>query len=195
MTQDAPFYLQDGGEVSVPMMKKVGTTLYAEGEIYQAVELPYSGDQLSMVVLLPKPGAFKAFEDVLDDTSVEAIVQALAPSHVALFLPRFEYGSGFSLVETLSDLGMPAAFSDQADFSGMTGNRELAISEVIHEAFVSLDEAGTEAAAATAVVMSRTSMPEESLTFRADRPFHFFIRDMEMDAILFVGRVVDPSGG
>ena len=107
-------------------------------------------------------------------------------------MPRFEYDSDFSLKEALAALGMPDAFTSAADFSGMTGNRELFISEVIHKAFVSVDEEGTEAAAATAVVMSLSAAPEEPVEFTADRPFVFLIRDNLTGTILFVGRVVNP---
>jgi serpin B len=108
-------------------------------------------------------------------------------------MPRFEFESDFNLKDTLADLGMPDAFTGDADFSGMTGSRDLFIGEVIHKAFVSVDEAGTEAAAATAVVMPTAAMPEEPVEVTVDRPFIFLIRDIETGAILFVGRVVNPS--
>jgi serpin B len=108
-------------------------------------------------------------------------------------MPRFEYDSGFSLKEALAALGMPDAFTSTADFSGMTGNRELFISEVIHKAFVSVDEEGTEAAAATAVMMTLSAAPEEPVEFNADRPFIILIRDNLTGTFLFVGRVVNPD--
>ena len=109
-------------------------------------------------------------------------------------MPRFEFESGFSLKEALAALGMADAFSEQADFSGMTGQRDLFISEVVHKAFVSVDENGTEAAAATAVIMKLTAAVEEPVEVTMDRPFVFLIRDLETGAILFVGRVVDARG-
>jgi serpin B len=193
LTEDGTFYLLNGGEVVVPMMVQTESFPYAEGEGYQAVELLYDGEEMSMVILLPEAGGFEAFEGSLDAERVEAILKGLAHGRVALTMPRFEFESGFSLKETLSALGMPIAFSGEADFSGMTGGRDLFISEVIHKAFVSVDEAGTEAAAATAVVMELLAMPEEPVEFTMDRPFIFMIRDIETGAILFVGRVVDPS--
>jgi serpin B len=193
LTADGPFRLLDGGEVDVPMMKQTESFGYASGEGYQAVELPYDGHELSMVVLLPDAGEFDSFEDTLDAGRVDAIVGDLSYRQVALALPRFEVESGFTLADALAALGMPEAFSNRADFSGMTGDRDLFISEVIHKAFVSVDEAGTEAAAATAVVMEKMALPEEPVEVIVDRPFIFLIRDIQTGAILFVGRVVDPS--
>jgi len=109
-----------------------------------------------------------------------------------LTMPKFEFDSSFSLLEALSAMGMPIAFSGSADFSGMTGNRELYIADVVHKAFVSVDEEGTEAAAATAVVMELTAMPDV-VEVTIDRPFIFLIRDIETGTILFVGRTLDPS--
>jgi serpin B len=108
-------------------------------------------------------------------------------------VPKFEFDSGFSLKDALMAMGMPAAFSAEADFSGMTGDRALSIAEVIHKAFVSVDEEGTEAAAATAVVMVESEMPGQPVEVTIDHPFMFLIRDIETGAILFVGRVVDPG--
>ena len=146
-----------------------------------------------MVILLPRSGEFKASESSLDSKRIEAIVRGLENRRVSLIMPKFEFDSEFSLKKTLSAMGMPIAFSGDADFSGITGNRELWIADVIHKAFISLDEEGTEAAAATAVVMPRLSIPEEPVEFNVDRPFIFLIRDIETEAILFVGRIVDPS--
>jgi serpin B len=193
LTADGPFHLLGGGEVTVPMMKQTESLGYASGEGYQAIELPYDGHELSMVVLLPDAGGFGGFEDALDAGRVDAIVGDLSYRQVALTLPRFEVESDFSLADALAALGMPDAFSSGADFSGMTGGRDLFISEVVHKAFVSVDEAGTEAAAATAVVMKRLALPEEPVEVIVDRPFIFLIRDIQTGAILFVGRVVDPS--
>jgi serpin B len=192
-TVDGPFNLLDGSQVQVPMMRQTGSFSYAEGDGYQAVELPYDGQQLSMVILLPEKGQFDAFEATLDATRVDAILKSLAGQQVALTMPNFEFESQFSLKDSLSALGMPNAFTDAADFSGMTGNRELSISEVAHKAFVSVDEAGTEAAAATAVIVGVTSAPAEPVTFTADRPFLFLIRDIPTGTILFVGRLADPT--
>jgi serpin B len=192
-THDGPFYLLDGTEVTVPMMGQTESFRYAEGDGYQAVELPYDGRELSMVILLPEEGQFETFEGSLDASLVDAIIGDLKSQEVALTMPKFEFESEFGLKDTLSAMGMPIAFTDAADFSGMTGGKDLQIAEVIHKAFVSVDEAGTEAAAATAVVMELTAMPEEPVEITVNHPFIFLIRDIETGTILFIGRVVNPG--
>jgi len=192
-THDGEFYLLDGGEVTVPMMSQTQSFGYAEGEGYQAVELPYDGRELSMVILLPREGQFDAFESSLDVQRVDRIVRDLGQRQVALTMPKFEFESSFRLVPALTAMGMPLAFSGEADFSGMTGSRDLFIADVIHRAFVAVDEAGTEAAAATAVVMQKLAIPEEPVEVTLDHPFIFMIRDIETGATLFLGRVVNPS--
>jgi serpin B len=193
MTADGPFYLLDGGQVSVPMMRQTESFGYTEGEGYQAVDLQYDGNELSMVILLPEAGQFQAFEEGLQAQQVDAIMNDLQDTRVALTMPQFEFDSEFSLKDTLAEMGMPIAFSSSADFSGMTGNPELAISDVLHKAFVAVDEAGTEAAAATAVIMKLTAVPEPPVEVTIDRPFIFLIRDIDTGAILFVGRVMNPG--
>ena len=196
LTEDAPFTLLDGSEISVPMMRKTTQYAYAEGEGYQAVALPYDGNELSMLVVLPEAGTLETYESGLSVAGLNEIVDRLQAQSVALTMPRFETRSAFSLVDALEALGMEDAFSqDDADFSGMTEKPELYITEVVHEAFVSVDEKGTEAAAATAVVMTlRSAAPIEPVEMRIDHPFLIFIRDIETGAVLFVGRIVDPSG-
>jgi len=193
ITADGPFYLLDGGQVSVPMMKQTESFGYTEGEGYQAVELLYDGGELSMVILLPEAGNFQAFEEGLQAQQICDVISGLQPTEVALTMPKFEFDSEFSLKDTLAGMGMPIAFSSDADFSGMTGNPELFISDVVHKAFVAVDEAGTEAAAATAVIMKLTAVPEPPVEVTMDRPFIFLIRDIETGAILFVGRVMNPG--
>jgi serpin B len=192
-TRDGPFTLLDGSRIAVPMMHQTESFGYAKGEGYQAVELPYDGHELSMVILLPDRDSFDPFEDSLDVDQAQAIMQNLKRGQVALIMPKFEFDSRFSLKQALEAMGMPAAFSGGADFSGMTGSTDLFISDVLHKAFVSVDEEGTEAAAATAVVMKLSVAAEEPTTVTIDRPFIFLIRDIETGAILFVGRVVDPG--
>ncbi len=190
LTRDGTFHLLDGAEVLVPLMKRTAGFGLAAGDGYQAVELPYEGGELSMVVLLPDTGQFEAFEGSLDAALVRTIMSNLVRGRLALTMPKFEFGSGFDLADTLKGMGMPVAFSDSADFSGMTGSRDLAISDVVHKAFISVDEEGTEAAAATAVGVGPTSVPPSVII---DRPFIFLIRDIQTGTILFVGRVMDPS--
>ena len=193
MTADGPFYLLDGGQVIVPLMKQTESFSYTEGEGYQAVELLYDGGELSMVILLPEAGNFEPFEEGFQSQQISDIISGLQPTEVALTMPKFEFDSEFSLKDTFTEMGMPIAFSSSADFSGMTGNRELFISDVVHKAFVAVDEAGTEAAAATAVIMKLTAVPEPPVEVTLDRPFIFLIRDIETGTILFIGRLVDPD--
>jgi len=176
-----------------PFVRQTESFGYTEGDGYQAVELLYDGRELSMVILLPQSGQFETFEEALDAQQVDAIVKDLESRQVSLTMPQFEFESEFGLKEILAAMGMPIAFSGSADFSGMTGNRDLFIADVVHKAFVSVDEAGTEAAAATAVIMELTAVPEEPVEVTVDRPFIFLIRDIETDTVLFIGRVVNPG--
>lgn len=191
LTHDGPFNLLDGGQVTVPMMEQTEYFGYAQGEGYQAVELPYDGEELSMVILLPAASRFEEFASGLNAHRVSSILKDIDSQEVHLTMPKFTYESGFRLKETLAAMGMPAAFT-AADFSGMDGTRSLFIDDVYHKAFILVDEAGTAAAAATAVVVARAA-PTPPKEATVDRPFIFMIRDIETGAILFVGRVVNPS--
>ena len=196
-TRVQPFHLLDGSAADVPMMRTEEEFLYAAGDGYQAVDLPYAEDELSMTVIVPDRGHFREFEDSLDSALVDRVMAGLEFRYVTLDLPRFEFESQFQLSETLRSLGMTDAFDSAAsDFSGMDGRSCLAgdseclyIREVVHKAFVSVDEAGTEAAAATAVMMQTESAPPDPVSVTVDRPFLFLIRDRETGAFLFVGRV------
>ena len=196
-TRNHPFHLLDGGSIDVPMMRTEEEFLYAEGDGYQAVDLPYVGHELSMTIMLPDRGRFGEFEESLDANLVNQIIANLGFRYVTLDLPKFEFESQFRLGETLKSMGMSDAFDSAAsDFSGMDGRSCLAgdpeclyIREVVHKAFVSVDEAGTEAAAATAVMMQAESAPPSPVSVTVDRPFIFLIRDRETKTILFVGRV------
>jgi serine protease inhibitor len=139
------------------------------------------------------PDDLAAFESTLTADSFAAITGALSDTEVALALPKFGIETKTDLASTLAALGMPSAFDDRADFSGITTAEQLEISDVIHQANIDVDEKGTEAAAATAVVMRATAMPAEPVTLRVDRPFLFALRDVPTGSILFLGRVGDPS--
>jgi len=147
-----------------------------------------------MVVLLPKAkNGLSALEKTITQANLDEWIAALRRQDVVVFLPKFKMTSQFDLSATLGAMGMPLAFSNAADFSGMTGARDLMISNVIHKAFVDVNEEGTEAAAATAVVMRLTAAaPTPVPTFRADHPFLFLIRDRRSGSILFIGRVANP---
>ncbi len=192
-TQDGAFHRPDGSTVTVPMMHTQTSFAYAEGQGYQAIELPYVGGEMSMVILLPAEGQFADFVAGLDGQRLGAILQALQGDEVDLEMPRFSFESGLQLRQALTELGMEQPFSMEADFSGMTGRPDLYIDDVYHKAFVSVDEKGTEAAAATAVVMDLKGMVREPRQVRVDRPFVFLIRDVQTGAILFLGHVVDPA--
>jgi serpin B len=192
-TEDAPFYRLDGSQVLVPMMRASERFGYAAGEGVQVVDLPYDGGELSMAILLPAEGAFAEFEAALDAAQVNDLLRQVSRQQVALTMPKWEFESEFTLSKTLQSMGMVDPFQGSADFSGMTGTRELFISDVIHKAFVAVDESGTEAAAATAVMMRLSAAPSEPIQVTVDHPFIFLIRDIETGTILFVGRVMDPS--
>jgi serpin B len=196
-TKDETFTVTEDKRIPVPMMHRTGRLNCLDGGGFQALELPYAGEALSMVVLLPKEtGGLAEFERSLTAKSLSGWLAKLRPHRVDVALPRFEVEKGFELQDMLSAMGMPAAFGPQADFSGMNGQRDLFISAVVHKAFVDVNEEGTEAAAATAVLMTRASAarPEPIISFRADHPFVFLIRDKQSGSILFVGRVTNPKG-
>jgi serpin B len=178
------------------MMKQTMQIRYAEGATYQAVELPYVGNAMSMVVVIPDEGSFESFEAALDAEGVNDVLDALGDQNVALTMPKFEYDTSYQMAQTLAKMGMPAAFSpEEANFSGIDGSRDLFIQKVIHKAYVSVDEKGTEAAAATGVSVGVTSAPAEPIQVEIDHPFLFLIRDIESGTLLFVGRVLNPSSG
>ncbi len=196
-TQDAPFNVSPGKTVQVPLMTQEENFGYAETEDLQILELLYAGNDLSMVVLLPKKADGLAdVEKALTAENLAKRIQGLHQRNTLVFLPKFKMTSQFELSATLKSLGMTDAFDAAADFSGMDGKKGwLFISDVIHKAFVDVNEEGTEAAAATAVIMRATAMPSAPPTFRADHPFIFLIRDNQTGSILFLGRVMDPSKG
>jgi serpin B len=197
-TRDAPFRLTPEESADVPLMNRRGSYRYFAGDGLKALELPYEGRDLAMLVLLPdEVGGLAALERELDEANLAKWVDGLKARDVDVALPRFRMASQLSLDETLKGLGMPLAFDRaRADFSGMTTQEELFIWAVVHKAFVDVNEEGTEAAAATAVVMAPRSaaVPRKPAVFRADHPFVFAIRDTKTGSILFLGRVVDPRG-
>jgi serpin B len=194
-TSDGPFHLLDGTVTQVKMMShRFLNTPYISGDGYKAVELSYLGNSAAMDILVPDEGKFNDFESQLTVDKFNNILAGMHSTILSLELPKFTFSSSSDLRGQLSALGMPDAFDpDKADFSGMTGNRDLFIGAVLHKAFVAVDEKGTEAAAATAVTMSATSILEQNVQLTVDRPFIFVIRDLATGQILFLGRVVDPA--
>lgn len=194
-TSDAPFYLLDDEAVSVKMMRMDAgkNYAYAAGNGWQAIALPYKGGLTEMLVIVPDAGNFEAFESALTAEAYNEIVSALTPQQVLLSMPKFTFESQYGLSDTLVQMGMSDAFDpSRADFSGMDGQRVLYISSALHKAFIAVDEEGTEAAAATVVIMAMSAMPVEGIELTIDRPFFYVIRDVPTGAILFMGRVVDP---
>jgi serpin B len=159
------------------------------------VELPYAGWQLSMWIILPDEGRFNDVETRLDAGLLDSIEKARTSKKVHLAMPKFKFEWSSGVVDGLMALGMRDAFDrERADFSGMTGGRDLYITDVLHKAFVSVDEKGTEAAAATVVLAVPTSSePSDEMEFNMDRPFFFLIRDNPTGTILFLGRVTNPA--
>ena len=200
-TAPRPFHPLGGGYTEAPMMRQEGRFGYVRGNGLQAVELLYDGGEMSMIILLPDEGRFREFEGSLDSSVVDEILMDLETRPVLLTMPKFELEAAFSLADTLKAMGMPNAFDEKAaDFSGMDGTSCLAgddecllIKNVVHQAFVSVDEAGTEAAAATAAIVGipKSVEPEAPITLTIDRPFVFLVRDRATDAVLFVGRVAE----
>lgn len=192
-TQPAPFHLTDGKEAEVPMMARTAEFNYGETADAQLLELPYDGNDLSMLIVLPrKLDGLPAVETKFCEGKLSEWTAAMRKQKTQVTMPKFKVTSEFSLNDTLSAMGMKDAFSREADFSGMDGSKNLYISAVVHKAFVEVDEQGTEAAAATGVAMSVRSAPMKPAVFRADHPFLFLIRDHASGTILFLGRIVDP---
>ena len=195
-TRDEDFYLSPEEKASVPLMHREGGFNYFDGGSFQALEIPYKSKELSMIVFLPRDrSGLPALEQSLTANTQQWLRQLAPVAKVIVSLPKFKMTREFELGRTLAAMGMPQAFASDADFSGMTGHRDFAISDVIHKAYVDVNEEGTEAAAATAVTMRAMAMrapTQPPPVFRADHPFVFLIRDHHSNSILFMGRLTDP---
>ena len=199
LTEDGEFALLDGSTAIVPLMNRDISVPYASGNGYQALELPFDGSGFAFTIILPDEGAFESVEaSAFDPAMLEHIVGDLKDTAVRLAMPRFSFEFAATLADTLRALGIVDAFDpDRADFSGMVDDipaDPLVISDVLHKAFIAVDENGTEAAAVTVVLMGATSAqePEKRIEVRIDRPFVFAIRDTETGTLLFLGRLLDP---
>ncbi|MFA7377483.1 MAG: serpin family protein [Patescibacteria group bacterium] len=207
-TREQDFKITSTNTVKIPMMymKPDKTTFnYADLEKLQILELPYKGEKISMLILLPKQGEdydYETRERIVSDYTLKDIEisseklneyksQMKETKLDSISLPKFEFDTKYFMKDTLSAMGMPTAFG-AADFSGLDGTTSLQISQVIHQAFVKVDEKGTEAAAATAVIMEKTAMMPRNV-FRADHPFIFAIQEKDTGNILFLGRMIDPT--
>jgi serpin B len=194
-TRLAPFKLGNGSTVETSFMKQTGRFGYAETPTAQILEMKYAGTGLALDVLLPKPGSsLRDLEGRLTEDHLAGWLAELSDRNVEVLIPKFRVESQFSLREMLSRMGMGRAFTGSADFSGIDGRRDLALSNVLHKALVDVSEEGTEAAAATgsAVALVRMVVPEHTV-FRADHPYVFLIRDAQSGLVLFAGRLTNPK--
>ena len=195
-TQKMDFHVNSNKTIKVQMMHmkpKEKMFNYAETEDVQILELPYKGDDISMLIILPKLGKLSEVEKNLTLEKLEEWKSKMKRTELSdIYLPKFEFETKYFLKDTLARMGMPTAFSPSADFSGMTGRRDLFISHVIHQAYVKVDEKGAEAAAATGVIL-RKSIPAPEIIFKADHPFIFIIQQKSTGNILFIGRIVEPK--
>ncbi len=196
-TKEQDFTLSDNQKTKVQIMEKLGKSFnYAEKPNLQVLELPYQGEDLSMLILLPKSNNIKDAESYLANDKITDLRNMLLDNKVNIYLPKFKFETKYMMADDLKQMGMPTAFTPNADFSGMDGVKgNLMISDVIHQAFVEVNEEGTEAAAATAVIVVATSIPspEQPKTFKADHPFVFLILERKTGNILFLGKVENPN--
>lgn len=209
-TKEGDFRASPGSSVKAEMMHSQNGFGYAENSELQILEMPYAGaieqapygdavspGNISMFILLPKNNSISSLENSISSDRLSGWESQLEPQEVNVFLPKFKFETKYTMGDTLAKMGMPAAFDPlQADFSGMDGTRDLFVGAVIHQAFVDVNENGTEAAAATAVIMMAGAAPGPAPSvpeFRADHPFLFLIQDKETGTILFMGRVSDPT--
>jgi serpin B len=196
-TSDQPFFTSASESIPVPMMRQGGKYRYYQDDAVQLVELPYVSERLAMTLILPreKQALARQVESQLTEENLNRWLSAASMKKGDVALPRFEFESKFELTPTLQAMGMKRAFTDAADFSGMTTAEPLKIAFVVHKAFVKVDEEGSEAAAATGVGMKLAAAPvEERFNFRADQPFVFMIRDTKTGSVLFMGRMANPKG-
>ena len=194
-TREAPFTLLNGEQVNVSMMEGAYKTnyKYASGAGWQAITLPYFGDQADMMIILPDAGNFESFESTLTAERYDEIRSMMQWQMIELYMPKFTFETALGLKETLVEMGMQDAFDmDLANFAGMDGEQILYLDKVFHKALITVDEKGTEAAASTAAIVAPASLVTEWVTVTMDRPFFYMIRDIPTGTILFMGRVVDP---
>ncbi|WP_437622961.1 serpin family protein [Sorangium sp. So ce1151] len=194
-TQPGTFRRDDGSSVTAQMMNGRHQAGYGAGDGWETVRVPYAGSSAAMHIVLPAEGTTDAFEESLDGAALEAIINSTEDRPVDITMPKFSFGTSTSLKKALTELGMAAAFGPGADFTGIIAAGDFRIHDVIHEAVIDVDESGTEAAGSTGVIGDTTGsgfVPEPAAIV-LDRPFFFFIRDPGTQAILFAGRVNDPT--
>ncbi len=196
-TSVQPFHVSMATQVDVPLMHHFDNVRYMENTNFQAVELAYRSNGLSMVILLPRQiDACSNLENQLAPALLSRSLSQMKQQRVEIFLPRFKLESGFDLNDTLSRMGMTDTFGPKANFSGIDGTKLLYISGIFHKAWGEVNEEGTEAAAATAVTVTASAImkpPPPPPVFRADHPFIFLIRDTRLGTLLFLGRLANPG--
>ncbi len=196
LTAEEDFWVTETRAIRVPMMKRIDPDArfnYAETDELQILELPYEGNDLSMVILLPRKNDLETIEKELTVEKFEEWKKFLSETRIEVYLPKFTFTTRYVLTTNLSQLGMPNAFSPHCDFSGIDGTKNLYIRSVVHQAYVDVNEEGTEAAGATGVVVGITSVGPRIPVFRADHPFIFLIQEKNTGNILFIGKVVEPK--
>jgi serpin B len=193
-TEEGSFLLQSGQSVRVPMMRQSAEFGYLRRKDFQAIRLPYSGREIALLVILPDEGRFDTLAQAFDPTLSADVNRELSRLPVRLKMPRFRLRSALHAKDGLAKLGLHNPFSAEANFGGISPMGDLFISELLHQSHISLDEAGTEATAASAVAMSRSMPSHEMVILTVDRPFLFVIHDLPSDTALFLGQVMDPSG-
>lgn len=195
-TKDEDFRVSSTDTIKVPMMRRTDKNAkfnYAETDNLQILEMPYEGDKLSMMILLPKNDSLSSLESSLTLEKINDWRSKLKEQRVDVFMPKFTFDTKYFMNDTLAKMGMPTAFTNAADLSGMDGTQNLLIQKVIHQAFVDVNEEGTEAAAGSGVSVGLKSIAPQTTIFRADHPFVFAIQDKDNGNILFLGRVVNPK--
>ena len=196
-TRDKNFRVNPDKSIKVPMMQRTDRKSifnYTQNEDLQILEMPYAGEDLSMLILLPLDDDIEVLENSFTIEKLTEWKKSLRKRRVNIYIPKFKFETKYFMKNTLSNLGMPTAFTNSADFSGMTGSKDLKIDKVIHQAFIEVNEEGTEAAAATGIIFTTlTSMPPPTPVFRADHPFIFIIQQKETGNILFMGRINNPT--
>lgn len=191
-TKERDFTLADGSKVKHQFMSADKTFGYFKGDNFAALEMDYKGENLSMIIILPAEGTpLKKIEESFTEAKFNDMVKSIEPQKTLVFIPKFTVESGFSMKKVLGEMGLTVPFSDDADFSGISGNKDLKVSDAYHKAYIEVSEEGTTAAAATAVVVAMKSMPNFNV-FDANRPFMFILRHKATNTILFIGRVAKP---
>ena len=192
VTRPAPFHLLDGSRIHVPTMHDMGYRMSARDGDLHALQLPYTGGALAMIVLLPDAGKLAPVERDLDDARMDRLLQSMKNQQTEISMPKFRVESAFQLKSPLQAMGLATAFTPQADFSRVSTEPGFALAEVVHKTFVDVNERGTEAAAVTVPMAAGSAPPKKIVEFRVDRPFLFAIRDLPTKTTIFLGRVVDP---